>query len=140
MRVLERVAIARGFTAHQHYSLLQDLPAQIAGNTALAVLPDVDWFYRSDDLYSNEGERMLSEGAAIVEDLSQQREIPVLLTRSANDRFSQPVQNVADGVIRCEFTSQGPRFTGEGFETLVYPGNGFMQFDRCPPHTDTLFQ
>ena len=122
MRVLKRIQIARGFTAHQHYSLLEDLSEQIESNTALAVLPEVDWFYRSDDLYSHEGERMLSEGAALIEDLSQQREIPILLTRSKSDGFSQPVRNVADGVIRCELTSQGPRFAGEGFETLVYPG------------------
>ena len=52
IRVLERIQIARGFTAHQHYSLLQDLPAQIESNIALAALPNVDWFYRGDDLYT----------------------------------------------------------------------------------------
>lgn len=126
-RVLERIEIARGFTAHQHYSLLETLGEQVGTETGLVVVPDLDWFYRSDDLYNNEGERMLAEGVALVEDLCQQREIPVLLTRAAADGFSQPLRGVADGVIECELTSQGPRFVGEGFETLVYPGNGFMQ-------------
>ena len=132
MRVLERIKIARGFTAYQHYSLLEDLSAQIESNTALTVLPDVDWFYRSDDLYSNEGEQMLSEGAAIVEDLSQQHGIPVLLTRSANDGLSQPVRNVADGVIRCELTSQGPRFTGR-----VSKHSSILTMGSCRPPSPT---
>ena len=29
---------------------------------------------------------------------------------------------MADEVIHCEFIEQGLRFTGEGFETLVYSG------------------
>ena len=70
---------------------------------------------------------MLSEGVALVEGLSQQYKIPILLTRSASDGFSQAVWNVANGVIQCELTSQEPRFTGERFETFVYPGNGFTQ-------------
>lgn len=126
-RVLERIEIARGFTAHQHYSLLETLGVQVGTETALVVLPDLDWFYRSDDLYSNEGERMLSEGVALVKDVSQHHDFPVLLTRSTADEFSQPIRNIADSVIRCELTSQGPRFTSGGFETLVYFGDGFMQ-------------
>lgn len=126
-RVLERIDIARGFTAHQHYSILETFSEQVETETGLVVLPDLDWFYRSDDLYNNEGERMLAEGVALVEDLCQQREISILLTRSAVDGFSQSIRGAANGVLRCELTSQGPRFVGEGFETLVYPGNGFMQ-------------
>ena len=127
MRVLQRVGIARGFTAFQHYSLLNDLAAQVESETALVVLPELDWFYRTDDLHHKEGERMLSAGVALVEDLHDRNDVPILVTRTASDGFSQPVRNVADGVIRCDLTPQGPRFVGEGFETLVYPGEGFVQ-------------
>ncbi len=127
MRVLNRIDIARGFTAFQHYSLLDDLAAQVEEETALVVLPELDWFYRSDDLHHGEGEQMLSEGVALVKDLHERSEMPVLMTQTANDGFSQPVRNVADEVIHCELTRQGLRFTGEGFETLVYSGNGFVQ-------------
>ena len=127
MRVLDHVEIARGFTAFQHYSLLGDLAAHVGEETALVVLPELDWFYRNDDLHHSEGERMLSAGVALVEDLHDRSEVPILVTRTESDGFSHPVRNVADGVIRCEVTPQGPRFTGEGFETLVYPGDGFVQ-------------
>ena len=127
MRVLDRIEIARGFTAFQHYSLLDALDTQVEGETALVVLPELDWFYRSDDLHRGEGERMLSAGVTLVEDFHDHSEVPILVTRTADDRFSRPVRNAADGVIHCELTQQGPRFTGEGFETLVYPGDGFVQ-------------
>ena len=127
MWILNRVEIARGFTAFQHYSLLDDLIAQVESNTALVVLPELDWFYRSDDLHHGEGERMLSAGVALVEDLHERSDVPILVTQTASDGFSQPVRGMADEVIRCEVTQQGPRFIGEGFETLVYPGNGYVQ-------------
>ena len=127
MRILDRIEVARGFTAFQHYSLLDTLGAQVGSETALVVLPELDWFYRSDDLHRGEAERMLSAGVTLVEDLHERSDIPILVTRTASDGFSRPVQNVADEVIRCELTQQGPRFTGEGFETLVYPGDGFVQ-------------
>lgn len=126
-RILERIDIARGFTAFQHYSLLDTLAAHVTSETALVVLPDVDWFYRSEDLHRSEGERMLSAGVALVEDLHERTNVPVLMTRTASDGFSRPVRNVADSVVRCELTEQGPRFTGGGFETLVYSGRGFVQ-------------
>ena len=106
MRVLERVEIARGFTAYQHYSLLDDLAAQVEIETGLVVLPEFDWFYRSDDLHRGEGERMLSAGVALVEDLHSRSDVPILVTRTASVGFNQPVRNVADGVIRCDLTPQ----------------------------------
>ena len=90
MRVLERVEIARGFTAFQHYSLLNDLAAEVESETALVVLPELDWFYRSDDLHRGEGERMLSAGVTLIEDLHERNEVPILVTRTASDGFSQP--------------------------------------------------
>ena len=106
MRVLDRVEIARGFTAFQHYSLLDDLATQVGSETALVVLPELDWFYRSDDLHRGEGERMLSAGVALVEDLHSRSDVPILVTRTASVGFNQPVRNVADGVIRCDLTPQ----------------------------------
>lgn len=127
MRVLKRIEVARGFTAFQHYSLLDELDAQVGTGTALVVLPGFDWFYRNGDLRQDVDEEMLSSGVELVEDLQEQSEVPVLLTRADDDGFSRPIRRVADEVIRCELTPQGPRFTGDRFETLVYPGAGFVQ-------------
>jgi hypothetical protein len=126
-RVLERIAIARGFTAFQHYSLLKDLATQVTDETALVVLPELDWFYRHDALHHGEAERMVSAGISLVEDLHRRSDVPVLMTQTVDDEFSQPVRSAADEVIQCKQTRQGPRFVGEDFETLVYPGNGYVQ-------------
>jgi hypothetical protein len=126
MRVLRRIAIARGFTAFQHYSLLEDLTAQVMDETALVVLPELDWFYRHDDLDHGEAERMVSAGVSLVEDLHQRSDVPVLVTQTAEDNLSQPIRTAAE-VIQCKQTRHGPRFVGEDFETLVYPGNGYVQ-------------
>ncbi len=128
MRILDRIHIARAFTAWQHQSLLQSLAAEISDDTAVVVLPAVDRFYRSDDLARGDGERMLSAGVELVADIAATLDVPVLLTRHATDSFTEPVRDVADDVVRCEQTQFGPRFTGEEYETLVYPlGDGTVQ-------------
>ncbi|WP_433633596.1 hypothetical protein [Halomicrococcus sp. NG-SE-24] len=121
MRVLERIAIARGFTPWQHFSLLQDLPAQLSDSTVLVVLPAFDWFYRSDDCSNREGERLFSAAHSLVGELAASEDIPIVLTRTANDDFTAPLADLATDVVQCEVTEFGPRFVGEDFETLVYP-------------------
>lgn len=127
-RLLNRIEVARGFTAHQHYALLEDLEMQVTSDTELIVIPEFDWFYRNDDLYKNESERMVSEGIALVEDLQERTDVPVLLTAIKRDRISEAIYETVGGRLLCQFTSQGPRFSGEGFETYVYPvENGLLQ-------------
>ncbi|RBI59819.1 hypothetical protein DMJ13_22195 [halophilic archaeon] len=128
MRVLERIAIARGFTPWQHVSLLQDLPDQFSESTALVVLPAFDWFYRSDDCSDREGEWLFSAACLLVADLAASEDIPIVLTRTADDDFTAPLADLATDIVQCEVTEFGPRFAGEDFETLVYPsGDGTFQ-------------
>ncbi|RBI58757.1 hypothetical protein DMJ13_25820 [halophilic archaeon] len=128
MRVLERIAIASGFTPWQHVSLLQDLPDQLSDSTALVVLPAFDWFYRSDDCSDCEGEQLFSAAHSLVADIAASEDIPIVLTRTADDEFTDPLAGLADEIVQCEVTEFGPRFAGEDFETLVYPSeNGTFQ-------------
>ena len=127
-RVLERVDIARAFTPWQHHGLLRDLGEQIDEQTALVVLPEFDWFYRADDLQRTERERMRDAGIELVESITTDRDVPVLLTQSRSDDFTAPLRSVVDETIQCELTQFGPRFAGEEFETLVYAlGEGMVQ-------------
>ncbi|WP_224450577.1 hypothetical protein [Haloprofundus salilacus] len=128
MRVLDRVHIARGFTPWQHYSLLTDLSDQIAEDTPLVVLPEFDWFYRTDDLRRSEGERLFSEAVSRVTELLDGVDVPVLLTLSESDDFTEPLDDMVSETVECELTKYGPRFSGDSFETLVYPlDNGLVQ-------------
>ena len=127
-RLLDRIEVARGFTAHQHYALLEELEAAVTANTELVVLPELDWFYRNDDLYDCEGERMFSAAVDLVQDLQHQTGIPVLVTARKRDRISDSLYTAVEERLLCQFTNQGPRFSGEGFETYTYPvENGLLQ-------------
>ncbi len=128
MRILGRIHIARAFTPWQHQSLVQDLTGEITDETTIAVLPALDWFYRSEDLPQGDDERMLSTVAKRIEVLADRFEIPMLLTLQTNDTLTAPIHDIADQTIRCERTQFGPRFAGEEYETLVYPlENGLVQ-------------
>ncbi|RDI72658.1 P-loop NTPase family protein [Halopelagius longus] len=121
MRVLNRVHIARAFTPWQHYSLIDDIPAELPDDVELVVLPDVDAFYRADDLGSQEADQMLTAALRRVVRLAVDYDLPVLVTRTTDDAFSEPVADVSTTVLQCEQTAFGPRFSGDEFETLVYP-------------------
>jgi hypothetical protein len=128
MRLLDRIRIARAFTPWQHSSLLRDLELAVTDDTTLVILPAFDWFYRSDDLGRGDGKRMLVAGIDFITELATAIDQPILVTRDRDDSFTAPIRAAADDVIRCERTPFGPRFTGDEFETVVYPlGNGLMQ-------------
>lgn len=120
-RTLDRIAVARGFTAHQHYELVRQLPERVDEDTSLVVCPALDHFYRETETYADEGEDLFLRALATVAGVADRYDVPVLVTRSKRDSFSDPLTAAAADTIRCEQTKFGPRFVGDDFETLVYP-------------------
>jgi hypothetical protein len=140
-RLLNRIHVARGFTAYQHYMAVTDLSRAIreqlhqtamqspdsrdTKTPSLIVIPAVDARYRTDDTLPREHAITLqARTLAQLRSYADTHEIPVVVTRSTTEAFTEPVARAADHHIRCEQTKMGPRFTGENFETLVYPTDG----------------
>ena len=119
-RLLDRVRVARGFTAHQHAELVRRLADEVADETALLVTPALDARYREDEAAN--GRDLLLRSLARLARLAREHDLPVLVTRARADAFAAPIQTAAERTIACEHTEFGPRFETDGFETLVYPG------------------
>jgi len=126
-RVLDRVRVGRAFTAFQHYSLIEDVPAAVSDETSLLVAPAIDWFYTADDLRSSEGEEMLEAALDRLESVVSNHELTVLLSSAGEADVMPMVAGRADTTIECVRTGFGPRFTGDGFETLVFECDGGIQ-------------
>jgi hypothetical protein len=147
-RLLNRIHVARGFTAYQHYGAVCDLPtavnksiqmsttdARAAGRgepsrdedtsphtPALIVVPAVDAQYRSDETLSEQHvETLQARTLARLVTYADSYDVPVLVTRSTIDEFTAPVATAANHHLECEQTRMGPRLVGDEFETLVYP-------------------
>jgi len=143
-RLLNRIHVARGFTAYQHYAAVSNLPAagrqqnqtptggakrdaDSHGRTqsiepSLIVVPAVDARYRDEDsLAESDGKTLQARTLAQLTSYASEYEIPILVTRTTTDEFTEPIAAAADQQIECEQTKMGPRFVGESFETLVYP-------------------
>lgn len=148
-RLLDRIHVARGFTAYQHYGAVCDLPTavnqyikqtsttytsatrpQSSGPDdesspdipSLIVAPAVDAKYRTDDtLGETHAATLQARALARLATYAEGYDLPVLVTRSNADEFSAPVATAAKHHLECEQTRMGPRFVGEEFETLVYP-------------------
>lgn len=120
-RALDRVQIARGFTAYQHFALVGRLRARVDDETALVVLPALDATYRADDVGKSAGRAMLLRSLATLRTLAREHDIPVLVTRTRADSFTAPLSTAAARTIECRQTAMGPRFVTDEFETLVYP-------------------
>lgn len=123
-RVLDRIHIARGFTAYQHQALVRNAIEALTGETSLMVVPAVDARYRDDDIRGAEPETLLLQTLSRLARYAREEGLPVLATRTAADAFSAPVERLATGVIEVEQTAFGPRFRGPDFETLVYAERG----------------
>jgi len=147
-RLLDRIHVARGFTAYQHYGAVCDLPTavnqsiqhatadarkrirQMSGQEgessphtpSLIVAPAIDAQYRADDTLSQaHADTLQARVLAQLATYADGYDVPVLLTRCKRDDFTAPVAAAADHHLECEQTRMGPRFVGDEFETLVYP-------------------
>lgn len=120
-RLLERVRIARAQTSTQHYALIDHLCEQADAETSLLVATGNDHFYREHDRGSENAQDLMVRTLAMTTGAARGHDLPVLMTRREADEFSEPLANAAADVITYQETEMGPRFTGEDFETLVYP-------------------
>lgn len=125
--MLNRIQVARGFTAYQHAALIDRVTELITPDTPLVVAPAIDAMYRDDD-YSVDGERLLRAAAATLTTRCRETDTPLTVTCYRHDAFSAPIAHEVDETIQCEQTRFGLRFVGDEFDTLVYPcDGGFVQ-------------
>jgi hypothetical protein len=140
-RLLDRIHVARGFTAYQHYSILGDLTTAIEQahreadewtdtGPSLVVVPAIDGQYRDSDTLGQADARTLHARAlAVCADAADRYDVPVLVTRTSQNGIGEAVERAADRRLECTQTELGPRFVGEEFETLAYSvdaGGGYQ--------------
>ena len=132
-RALDRVHVARAFTTHQHYTLVEqigrwlrddgDSPfgAPATDRPAIVVAPALDALYRKGELRDADAGRLLSHSLATLAAIAREHDIPVVLTRSRDPGDTDPIEAAAT-TIALEETQFGPRFECDDldFETLVY--------------------
>lgn len=125
--ILERIKVARSFTAYQHYSLIQELKNKVSYTTSLIVIPEINWFYR--DMVNGEKLRMIKEEINILMNISNHYDIPVLwsLYENGDDSVKELIRRVSDEEIEFEVTEMGPKFSSSNFKTYFYSVNGYFQ-------------
>ncbi len=123
-RVLDRIQIARGFTAYQHQALVRNAVEPIDAETSLVVAPAVDAPYRAEDVRGADPTSLLLQSLSRLAQYARDQDLTVLTTRTAADQFSAPLGQLADETITVEQTAFGPRFESDAFETLVYAEQG----------------
>jgi hypothetical protein len=129
-RYLDRIAIARGFTPHQHTSLIDRLAGRLTEPPAVVLATGVDRLYRSADLPAERAEALFVRALAALARVARVHEVPVVVTRSRADEFAAPLAAAARDRLRCRATPFGPRFERPDgtAETLVYRvENGWVQ-------------
>jgi hypothetical protein len=127
-RILDRIRIARGFTAFQHHALIRKAIDQLDATSVILVAPGLDAPYRESDLPTERAQSLLVRVLAHLARVSRQYNIPVLVTRTGTDALGEMVVELAADTLTYRETRCGPRFEGSTHETLVYDvGNGFVQ-------------
>ena len=131
-RVLDRIDVARGFTAHQHTSLLDRLAGRLDTRDppSLVVATGLDGMYRAADVDGELAEQMFIRAIASIARIERVHNVPVIVTRCREDDFSRPLRRAAGTHLQCRATPFGPRFEDAvgDMETLVYhTEDGWMQ-------------
>ncbi|MEZ3168560.1 hypothetical protein ABNG02_14660 [Halorubrum ejinorense] len=129
-RYLDRIHVARGFTAHQQTSLLDRLAGEHVTDPGVVVVTGVDRLYRDSDSSTKHAKQLLVRSLAALARVGRVHEVPVIVTRSRDDEFTKPIVNAARTRLRCRDTQFGPRFTDAAgdIDALVYHlGDGWVQ-------------
>ena len=131
-RVLDRIEVARGFTAHQHTSLLDRLAGRLSarGSPSVVVATGLDGMYRAADVDADTAKQLFIRAIASIARIARIHDTPVLVTRCREDAFSKPLSRAAKMHLQCEKTAFGPRFEDAAgdTETLVYhTDDGLLQ-------------
>ena len=130
--VLDRIEVARGFTAHQHTSLLDRLAGRLdaRGTPSTVVATGLDGMYRGADIADELAEQMFIRAIASLARVARVHGVPVIVTRSHEDGFSRPLRRAATAHLQCRSTPFGPQYedaVGDK-KTLVYhTDDGWMQ-------------
>ena len=125
-RRLDGVQVARAFTAHQHHSLVRRVARRASSKTSLVVVPCVASLYADDDLRTREGRDLLESSLAILAELADVLDAPVLLTAEGDDH-ADLLADYADTEMECTRTDAGLRYATDDFETTVYLADGYWQ-------------
>ena len=127
-RLLNRIEIARGFTAYQHHQLVEAACERVRdGEYGLLVLPAFDYLYRSDNLRESAARRLVASLTPKLADLRRETDVPILLTTCSSEGPATALTSLVDQTFTCEQTRFGPRFVGDDHETLVYHDAGGFQ-------------
>lgn len=135
-RLLDRIRVARGFTAQQHASLIDRLGGLLetadrdGDGPSLVVTTGLDRRFLGGDVNADVAEELFVKAIATLAGLARSHGVPVLATRTRENAFTRPLENAAGTRIRCESTRFGPRFVDESddHETLLYDvGSGYVQ-------------
>lgn len=131
-RVLDRIEVARGFTAHQHTSLLDRLAGRLDAreSPSVVVATGLDGMYRGADVDDKLAEQMFIRAIASLARVGRVHDVPVIVTRCREDDFSRPLRRAATTHLQCRATPFGPRFEDAAgdMQTLVYhTDDGWMQ-------------
>lgn len=127
-RVLDRIHVARGFTAFQHHALIRQAIDRVDATTVAVVAPAVDAPYRDSDLSRERARTLLLRVLAHLARVPRQYNIPVIVSHTGDDTLADAVQELATTTITYRETRCGPRFETDDHETLVYDvGDGWVQ-------------
>jgi len=119
---LERLRVARAFTAYQHRSLVAELADRVTPRTALVVVSAMPALYGDEDLLPGEGARLFRAGVKTLLRLRRRVDCPIVVSHRPDraDAMTDLLAACTDRELSCVETPHGPRFEGPGVETAGY--------------------
>jgi len=112
-RLLDKIHIARAFTALQHHQLCKN-----TGEYDLIIAPEIDKLYNESSLYK-------SESVELFENTLNTLDGKIIC--SIQSRLGIKAEKMAENTIKIEKTSQGLKYSTKSSKTKMYHKNCFIQ-------------
>ncbi|MEF8900786.1 MAG: hypothetical protein V5A25_06160 [Halovenus sp.] len=124
--VLDRIRIARAFTAYQHFTLVERVINQVTPQTGFIVAPNLPSLYCDGDVPGHEANDMIEAAYKALATLGDSLGLPILVS-TVTDRFDDLISTHATRTVECIETGLGYRFEGETVQTHGYWYGGCWQ-------------
>lgn len=124
--MLNRVRIARAFTAYQHVTLVERVVNRVTPRAGCIVAPNLSSLYCDDDVPGHEASDMFEAVCRALATLGSDLDLPVLVS-TVTEQFDRLLDTHATTTVECIETELGYRFDGDDVDTHGYWDDGCWQ-------------
>lgn len=127
-RLLDKVHIGRAFTPFQHNQLVSHLNEFIMADTELLIIPNITLLYETGQTSDWESRELFEHSVSKIREVQEEHNLKVLTSVTGGElKLRHKIEALTDQEVRIDLTSQGVKYSGNGYQQMSYSEDGVLQ-------------